>query len=51
MANLGKKGNLGLVCKIHDTGRWQKIDPMPQKYMSSGVALQNLSKKNESEKS
>ena len=29
---------------------WQKIDSMPQKYISSGVASQNLNEKNESEK-
>ena len=28
----------------------KKFDPTPQKYMSSGVASQNLSKKNESVK-
>ena len=28
-ANLGKKGILGPVYKIHDTGRWQEIDPTP----------------------
>ena len=31
--------------KIHDTNRWQNIDPTPQKYMLSGAASQNLSKK------
>ena len=37
-ANFGKKGNLGLVCKIRD--RWQKIDPTPQKYTLWEVYLQ-----------
>ena len=29
---------------------WHKTDPVPKKYLPSGVATQNLSKKYESEK-
>ena len=42
---MGKKVNLGSVCKIHAHDRWQKIDPTPQKYTLWIVYRQNLSQK------
>ena len=30
MANLGKRGNLGPVCKIHARDRWQRLTLHPK---------------------
>ena len=42
---MGKKGNLGPVCKIYAYDRWQKSDPTPQNYTLKEAYMQNLNKK------